>query len=99
MGILTRIASYTPVVGQAMGFASTAVKDSNATSPQTPIAVAIEGIIQDCTPPQIKYPFKCAMLLGQVGIAIASSTNPVTGPMALSLLIGQCTSILEENLV
>jgi hypothetical protein len=99
MGLLTEAAKNTPVIGQAIGFSNTAVKVYNATSPATAVCAAVEGIFVDCMPPQVKYPVKCAILAAQMGLAVASATNPVTGPLTLSLAIGQATSILTEKIV
>jgi hypothetical protein len=60
---------------------------------------AVEGIIIECSPPIIRYPIKCTILVAQLCLAVGSATNPVTGPMAASLFIGQATSILEEKLL
>ena len=45
-----------PVIGSCYGFATTAIKVYNATSPSKAIIVGVKGIILDCTLPVIKYP-------------------------------------------
>jgi len=51
-----------PVIGSCYGFATTAVKVYNATTPAGAIKVAVKGVIIDYTPPIIKYPALCAAL-------------------------------------
>lgn len=99
MGIISDCASNTPIVGQAIGFASTARKVYNATTPTGAVCAAVEGIAKDCTPPHIKYPLKCLILVGQMVVAGSSLSNPITAPLAIGLVIGQATSILEENII
>lgn len=55
-------------------------------------------VISDCSPPIIKYPIKCAILVLQVGTAVAATTNPVTGAFAWSMAIGSAKQILLEEL-
>jgi len=45
------------------------MKVYNSTSPVKAVKVAVVSIIDDCAPPQIKYPVKCGILLAQVGLA------------------------------
>lgn len=99
MGVLTSLVESTPVVGQTMGFVKTASKVYKATTPTAAATAAVEGIIIDCSPPVIKYPIKCTILVAQLCLAIGSASNPITGPMTASLVIGQATSILEERLL
>ena len=53
--MLNPLIKQVPVVGQAYGFTKTAMKVYNSTSP----VEAAVSIIDDCVPPQIKYPVKC----------------------------------------
>ena len=55
-----------PVVSQAYGFTKDAMKVYNSTSPIEAVKVAAVSIIDDCAPPQIKYPVKCGILVAQV---------------------------------
>ena len=50
-------------MGQAYGFTKTAMKVYNSTSPVKAVKVAAVSIIDDCAPPQIKYPVKCGYFL------------------------------------
>ena len=59
------------------------MKVSNATSPVEGVKVAALSIIDDCTPPQIKYPVKCGILLLQVGLAVSIGGNPCAAAMAI----------------
>ena len=74
-----------PVVGQAYGFTKTAMKVYNSTSPVEVAKVAARSIMDDCAPPQIKYPIKCGILLVQVGLAISSGGNTWSVAMAIGL--------------
>ena len=63
----------------------------NATSPVEAVKAATIGIIDDCAPPQIKYPVKCGILLTQVGLAVSSGGNP----WAVAMAIGSARQIIE----
>lgn len=73
--MLNPLIKQVPVVGQAYGFTKTAMKVSNSTSPVEAVKVAAVSIIDDCAPPQLKYPVKCGILLAQVGLAVSSDGN------------------------
>ena len=47
------------------------------------VKVAAVSIIDDCAPPQIKYPVKCGILLVQVGLAVLSGGNAWAVAMAI----------------
>ena len=80
-----------PVVGQAYGFTKTAMKVYNATSPVEAVKVAAVSIIDDCSPPQIKYPVKCGILLAQVGLVFSSGGNP----WSVALVIASARQIIN----
>ena len=80
-----------PVVGQAYSFTKTAMKVYNSTSPIEAVKIAAVSILDDCAPPQVKYPIKCGILAGQIGIAISSGGNP----WDVSLLIGSARQIID----
>ena len=73
-------------MGQAYGFTKTAMKVYNSTSPVEAVKVAAVSIIDDCAPPQIKYP-----LLAQVGLAVSSGGNP----WAVAMAIGSARQIID----
>jgi hypothetical protein len=65
-----------PVISQAYGLTKTAMKVYNSTDPISAVKNATLSIIEDCAPPQVKYPIKCGILLAQLGLAISSGGNP-----------------------
>ena len=71
------------VVGQAVGLTVTAMKVYNSTSPVQAVRTAAVSIVDDCAPPQIKYPLKCGALLIQLRIAIGTSGNAWSVRLAL----------------
>jgi len=89
---MINIISNVPVVGQAYGLTKAAMKVYNCTDPINATKVALVSVIEDCSPPQVKYPLKCGILLVQVGIVIATSGNP----FSVSLAIGAIRQIIEE---
>ena len=68
--MLDPIVNQVPVVGQAYSFTKTAMKVYNSTSPVEAVKTAFVSILDDCAPPQIKYPVKYNILLAQVGLAV-----------------------------
>ena len=62
------------------------MKVYNSTSP-----VEAVSIIDDCAPPQIKYPVKCGILAAQVGLAVSSGGNP----WAVAMAIGSARQIID----
>ena len=95
MGILSEIISGIPIVGQTYGVGKTAVNVyCNATSPVNAVLMAGRGVLIDCTPPQIKYPLKCSLLVGSIASTILSGGNPFVA----SLAIGQFRAIIMEEL-
>ena len=89
---MINILGNVPVVGQAYGLTKTAMKVYNSTNPINATKVALMSIIEDCSPPQVKYPLKCGVLLVQVGIVLATNGNP----FSVSLAIGAIRQIIEE---
>ena len=89
--MLNPLIKQVPVVGQAYGFTKTAMKVYNSTSPAEAVKVAAVSIIDDCAPPQIKYPVKCGILLAQVGLAVSSGGNP----WAVAMVIGSARQIID----
>ena len=85
------IMSHIPVVSQVYGFTTTAMKVYNSTSPVEAVKVATISIIDDCAPPQIKYPVKCGIFIAQVGLAVASGGNP----WAVTMAIGSARQIID----
>jgi hypothetical protein len=80
-----------PVISQAYGLTKTAMKVYNSTDPISAVKNATLSIIEDCAPPQVKYPIKCGILLAQLGLAISSGGNP----WAVALAIGSARQIIE----
>lgn len=81
--MLGELIKQVPVVGQAYGFTKTAIKVYNSTSPVEAVKLTTVSIIDACAPPQIKYPFKCGILLAQVGLIVSSGGNPWAVAMAI----------------
>ena len=67
------------------------MKVYNSTSPVEAVKVAAVLIIDDCAPPQIKYPIKCGILLAQLGLAVSSGGNP----WAVAMVIGSARQIID----
>ena len=86
------VIKHVPVVGQTYGITKTAMRVYNSTSPTAALKNATLTIIEDCTPPEIKYPVKCAILLAQVSLAVSSGGNP----WATAMAIGAARSIIEN---
>lgn len=89
---MINIISNIPVVGQAYGLTKTAMKVYNCTSPINATKIALVSVIEDCSPPQVKYPLKCGILLAQVSLSIATGGNP----FSIGLAIGAIRQIIEE---
>jgi hypothetical protein len=83
-----------PVIGSCYGFAITAVKVYNSSTPSGAIKTAVKGVVLDCTPPVIKYPALCAAL---VGCCIASVTTG-GNPLAVSATVTIGEAIVECSL-
>ena len=60
------------------------MKVYNATLPAKAVKVAAVSIIDNCAPPQIKYPAKCEILVAQFGLAVSSDGNPWAVVMAIA---------------
>ena len=67
-----KLIKFVPVVGQAYGLIDTVKVVSNITDPIQAVVTAGEMILEDCLPPQIKYPAECALLVAECGVAIYS---------------------------
>ena len=94
-GVLQRminILSNIPVVGQAYGLTKTAMKVYNCTDPINATKIALVSVVEDCSPPQVKYPLKCGILLAQVVVAIATGGNP----FSVALSLGAIRQIIEK---
>jgi hypothetical protein len=62
--IIKPLMKNAPVIGSCYGFATTAVKVYNSSTPSGAIMAAAKGVVLDCTPPAIKYPilyFMCCL--------------------------------------
>ena len=70
--IIGTLIKNAPVIGSCYGFANTAVKAYNCSTPSGAIVTAAKGVVIDCTPPVIKYPDLCSAL---AGCSIASVTT------------------------
>lgn len=80
-----------PVLGQPYGLTKTAIRVYNSTDAISAVKNATLSIIEDCSPPQVKYPIKCMILLAQLGLAISSGGNP----WAVAMAIGSARQIIE----
>jgi hypothetical protein len=89
--MLNPLIKQVPVVGQAYGFTKTAMKVYNSTSPVEAVKVAAVSILDDCAPPQMKYPTFNGIFLAQVGLAVLSSGNP----WAVAMAIGSTRQIID----
>jgi hypothetical protein len=65
---------------------------TNATSPLNAATIAVKGIVLDCSPPVVKYPLKCAMLLGSIAIAVASGGSA----FSVAMVIGQAKTVIMD---
>lgn len=96
MGLLTSSLSGLPVVGQAIGVVTTSIKVyDQATSPLQATKIAVKGVFYDCLPPIVKYPIKCAVLLGSTALAVSSGGNP----WLTSLVFANVKSIILEEVL
>ena len=83
-----------PVIGSCYGFATTAVKVYNSTTPTGAIKTAVKGIVIDCTPPVIKYPALCAALATCGVASFVTGGNPLV--VSATVTIGE--AIVESAL-
>lgn len=74
-----------PVVGQAYGLTKTAMRVYNSTDPISAVKNATISIVEDCSPPQIKYPIKCGVLVAQ--LILAASTEVILGQLRWRLAL------------
>jgi hypothetical protein len=91
--ILGPLIKNAPVIGSCYGFATTAVKAYNSSTPSGAIMTAAKGVILDCTPPVIKYPALCAALAGCCVASVATGGNPlaVSATVTIGEAIVECT--------
>lgn len=75
-----------PVISQAYGFTKTAQRVYNSTSPIGAVKTAVKGIVVDCSPPAVKYPLKCSILVLQIALFISSGGNPFSASMILGMM-------------
>lgn len=92
--VLGPLLKNAPVIGSSYGFATTAVKVYNSSTPSGAIKTALKGVLLDCTPPVIKYPALCAALLGCCIASVATGGNPLA--VSATLTIGE--AIVECSL-
>lgn len=55
--VVRSLLKHAPVIGSVYGFATTAMKVSNCTTPSGAIITAAKGIVIDPIPPVVKYQF------------------------------------------
>ena len=89
--MIETIVKQIPVVTQAYGLTKTAIRVSESTDPISALKNATLTIVDDCVPPQIKYPVKCGVFLAQLGFAISTGGNP----WAVGMTLGSARQILE----
>jgi hypothetical protein len=77
-----------PVIGSCYGFALTAVKVYNSSTPSGAIKTAVKGIVLDCTPPVIKYPILCTALAACCIASVTTSGNPLA--VSAAVTVGEC---------
>jgi hypothetical protein len=56
------------------------------------ITVTGTKVVTNCLPPNIKYPLKCLVLAGQLGVSIGSGGAPIS----ISLVLSSANYILED---
>ena len=96
---MKKIMKNIPVVGQAYGIVDTVKTVSNITDPVQAAITAEEIIIEDCLPPQLKYPIECALIVGECGAVIYSLiAAPATGGFSLSLCLGAVKRVIMRRL-
>jgi len=80
------LASFGAIVGislQTYKVVTLAMNVTNSTSPAGGIVNGSRLIIDICSPPVIKYPLKCVVLLAQIGVA-PTTGGPVGAAIAIS---------------
>jgi hypothetical protein len=68
----------------------------NATDTTNPALAIVKGVallVDVCSPPQVKYPLKCVVMLAQYGIVLTSS-----GPISFVMLLSTIQQILLEEI-
>lgn len=97
--MIKKIIKSVPILGQAYGIVDTVKVVSNITDPIQAVTTAGQMIVEDCLPPQVKYPVECAMLIAECGVAIYSiAAAPVTGGFSLSLCLGAAKRVIMRRL-
>ncbi len=61
--MLDAVIKHIPLVGQSYGLTKTAMRIYNSTDPIGAVKNATLSILDDCAPPQVKYPIKCGILV------------------------------------
>lgn len=92
--VLAPFLKNAPVIGSCYGFATTAIKVYNSTTPSRAVKAAVKGLVLDCTPPAIKYPVLCAALAGCCVASVATGGNPLV--VSATVTIGE--AIVESSL-
>lgn len=92
--MIGRLLRNAPVIGSCYGFATTAAKVYNSSTPSGAIKIAIKGVVLDCTPPVIKYPALCAALAACCIASLATGGNP----LAVSATVTIAEAIVECSL-
>ncbi len=98
--IESKVVKYFPVVLQSQQFSSTAMEVTESISPLSASFKGLKLILHFCLPPNIKYPVKCAIFFGQLGISVytAGMTGGFSSMLSLTLAIGSGRQVLEEML-
>lgn len=81
-----------PIIGQSYGLTRTAMSVFNSTDPVSAVRNATLQILDDCSPPQIKYPIKCGVLIGQIVIVALSGGKP----WSVALTIGCARQLIDK---
>jgi len=87
---------YLPIGAQVYQFTVVAEIISKATNPVVAVFSGLKLIGQSCLPPSVKYPLKCLLLIGQIGVGIY--TGGAGTILSTTLAIGSARQILEEYL-
>ena len=96
---IKRLAKNVPVVGQAYGIIETVKKVSTVTDPVEALVLAGEMIVEDCLPPQVKYPVECAIFLAECSVVVYSAVAaPLTGGFSLSICLALAKRIIMRRL-
>ena len=88
---LTQVAPFIPVVGLAYRFSKTCFRVYRANSPTKALIAGLKGIVIDCTPPVIKYPLLCTVMM------TCSSTSCTTGDPNFEFGVIECAKEIIVN--